>query len=454
MTTPPFTAAEIASLAAALRGEVAPPGTDRYEQSRRIWNAAVDHHPALTVCCASAQDARQAVRFATGRGLPVSVRGAGHSIAGHSVGEGAVMIDLAPMSGIDIEPGARLMTVRGAATWGEVMERCAPYDLATPGAFNHHVGVSGLTLGGGYGALTRLHGLACDNLIEAEVVTADGVLRKASESADPDLFWALRGAGANFGVVTALTFKLHPVERWLAGSAVWPTARYREVLKFYRDYVAELPDETSVYLGIKNVPRQEGFAFVIALHAGEFAEGERVLAPLRRFGPPLSADFRPRSYSELHDGNVEAFPTGHHNYWKACFLREISNATVETLADYAQRTAGTDFYIVVEHLGGAMGRRACDATAFPHRDARFGLAIACKWRQPRDAEALIRNADSLHAAVWPRSTGGVYVNYVGRGTDGEILRAAYGGNLDRLRALKQRYDPGNTFRFNVNIAPP
>lgn len=453
LTESTLAAGDIAALAASLQGDVAWPGTAGYESARRIWNAAVDHHPALIARCVSIQDVQQAVRFAGERGMPVSVRAGGHSIAGHSVGEGSVMVDLSCGSHIDLDPGARRMNTRGGTTCGDVMERCAPYDLATPGAFNQHVGVSGLTLGGGYGALTRLHGLACDNLIEAEIITADGALRKVSETEDPDLFWALRGAGANFGVVTSLTFNLHPVTRWLAGSTTWPVARYRQVLDFYRDYVSDLPDQATAYMGIRNTPRHEGFVFIFAFYAGPLDEGERVLAPLRRFGPPMSVDIRPRSYVELHDNNVEAFPEGHHNYWRACFLPGLENGALNLLSEYAKSTAGSDFYILIEHLGGAMARLAPDATAFPHRDAPFGLAVACKWRKPADADPLIRNAGALHDAIWPYSTGGMYVNYLGNSGYADEPRATYGANLGRLRQLKRRYDPQNVFRFNVNITP-
>lgn len=441
------------ALASVLDGEVLCPSTDDYEAARRIWNAAVDHRPLLIARCASVPDVQRAVRFAGDRGLPVSIRAGGHSIAGHGVGEGSVMVDLSAAYDIRIDDAQRLLTVRGGATWGEVMERCAPFDLATPGAFNHHVGVSGLTLGGGYGALTRLHGLACDNVVEAEVVTADGVLRTIGADDEPDLFWAMRGAGANFGVTTSLSFRLHRVGRWLAGSVTWPVAHYREVLRFYREFVEELPDEATAYLGMNNAPRQDGFVFIIALFAGAPEEGERILAPLRRFGSPTSVDIRPRSYLELHDNNVEAFPAGHQNYWKACFLPGLSDEVAERLAEHAQRTAGSDFYFVVEHLGGAMGRTPVQATAFPHRDARFGLAITCKWRRPADAEGLVSAARALHAAVRPYSTGGAYVNYLGCDPSPDDRLSAYGANLPRLQALKRRYDPHNMFRFNVNISP-
>lgn len=450
---PRLSPADIHALAESMDGPVVRPGTDDYEQARGVWNAAVDHRPALIARCLSVEDVQRAVALARDRELPVSVRAGGHSIAGHGVGDGSVMIDLSTASEIVVDQDGRLLTVRGGATWGDVMERCAEYDLATPGAFNHHVGISGLTLGGGYGALTRLHGLTCDNLVEAEIVTADGAVRRVSVREGSDLFWAVRGAGANFGVTTSLTFRLHPVGRWLAGSVTWPVARYRDVVRFYRDFVAGLPDEASAYLGMNNARRHEGFVFIIALFAGSREEGERVLAPLRSFGSPMSVDLRPRRYLELHDNNVEAFPTGHHNYWKACFLRDLSDEVIEQLDDYAQRTEGTDFYFVLEHLGGAMGRIAPQATAFPHRDARFGLAVTCKWRRPGEGERLVGAARGLHAAVWPHSTGGTYVNYLGCDAAPEDVSIAYGGNLTRLTELKRRYDPANLFRFNINISP-
>lgn len=452
-TVPPFDSADLADLATALEGGLILPRSEDYERTRRVWNAAIDHRPAAIARCATVEDVRRAVAFAAARGLPLSVRSGGHSINGASVGEGSLMVDLSAVSEIDVDPRDRILTVRGGATWGEIMERCAPYGLATPGAFNHRVGVGGVTLGGGYGALSRLHGLSCDNLLEADVVTADGELMRASANENPELFWALRGAGANFGVVTAMRLRLHPVETWLAGAAYWPVARHRQVLEFYRDFSPGLPDEATAYLGIKNLPRQDGYVFIVCLYTGPEQEGRRLFEPLHRLGPPASIDLRPRSYLELHDCNAEAFPEGHRNYWKACFLSELGDGVAETLSASTERSLGTDFYAVIEHMGGAMGRPAAEASAFPHRDARFGIAIAAKWRRPADGDVLVQEARALHRSLWPLSTGGAYVNYLGCDTEPDMARAAYGGNLPRLEALKGRYDPANLFRFNINIEP-
>jgi FAD/FMN-containing dehydrogenase len=439
-------------LARAVEGSVLAPGAPEYEDARKVWNAAVDRRPAAIVRCAGPADVRRALAFAGAEGLPVTVRGGGHSIGGDCVGAGALVIDLGRLRQVDVDAGARLATVGAGARWGDLIAACAPFGLATPGGFNPLVGISGLTLGGGYGALSRVHGLSCDNLESVDVVAADGRELVADAATQPELLWAMRGAGANFGVATALRLRLHPVGPMFFGAVAHPLERGADLLRFHRDFAAGLPDAVTAYVGFKNAPGQPGHAFVAAFHVGEPADGERLLRPLRAFGPPPYDQFAAGSYAKIHDDNAGAFPEGYHNAWRARFLRDLDDGAIAALADHALRGRGHDFYFVLEQLGGAIGRVAPDATAFPHRRSPYGVAIAAKWRPGEDPRRLLELAGSLHAALRPASSG-VYVNYLGADCTAADVEAAYGDNLPRLRELKRRHDPTNVFRGNVNIRP-
>lgn len=450
---PPFPIAAIQKLAAALRGGLYTPESPAYDNKRRGWNAAIDQRPRLIAECHDVEDVQRAVRFAQEHDAGIAVRGGGHSIAGHSSADQSVLLDLSRLKRIEIDLQRRTVTAAGGVTWGEIVAATAPHQLATPGGFNPDVGIGGLTLGGGYGALTRLHGLACDNLTGIGLVNAHGEHVTVDDSHDPDLFWALRGAGANFGVAISLSYRLHSIPPLYAGHVVHPLQRCREVLHFYRDFVAGLSDATTAYLGIRHQRGGPATVFIAALHAGAVPDAERVLAPLRGFSTPLICDLAPRTYAAIHQANVGAFPAGFGNYWRAHFLRGLTDAALDIIADHALRTTDMDFYAVIEHLGGAMGRIAPGATAFAHRDAAFGIAITTKWRLQENPAAAVRQVQALHQALIPEASGGVYVNYVGADATSAITRAAYGSNYERLFLLKRRYDPANLFRHNVNINP-
>jgi FAD/FMN-containing dehydrogenase len=449
----PFPTAALNQFAAALRGGLHTPESAAYNHKRRGWNAAIDQRPRLIVECLDTGDVQRALRFAQKHDANISVRGGGHSIAGHSSADQSVMLDLSQLKSIRIDPKHRIVTAGGGVTWGEMVAATAPHQLATPGGFNPDVGIGGLTLGGGYGALTRLHGLACDNLIGVELVNAQGEHVTVADNHDPDLFWALRGAGANFGVAVSLRYRLHHIPPLYAGHVVHPLHRCRDVLYFYRDFVAGLSDATTAYLGIRHQRKGPANVFVAAMHMGSAPEAERVLAPLRRFSTPLIDGFSPCSYAAIHQANVGAFPAGLGNYWRAHFLRSLTDAAMDIIAEHASRTVDADFYAVIEHLGGAMGRTAPEATAFAHRGAAFGIAITTKWRLEEDPAIAVRQVQALHQALIPEASGGVYVNYIGADIPPANARAAYGTNYERLLELKRRYDPENLFRHNVNIHP-
>ena len=374
------------------------------------------------------------------------MRGGGHSIAGHGVAAGAVVIDLGQLTGVRIDAAARLAIVGPGCRWGDLIAAGEPTDLATPGGYNPRVGVSGLTLGGGYGALTRAHGMACDSLLAFELILADGTAVHVDDS-QPELLWAGRGAGANFGIVTELRLRLHPIGPVFVSNLTFPVERSGELLRRYRDWVAGVPDALTAYVGFEG----RG-VFVAAIYLGEPSEGERLMAPLRALGPPLEDRSGPTSYAAIHESNRDEFPDGLHNAWRSHFIAGLDDATIAALADFAGRAPGTDFYFVLEHLGGKMAAPAPAATAFPHRGAAFGVAIAINWRPKASPARLLELADGLHAALAPASVG-VYANYLGAGASFAEVAAAYGPNLPRLRALKRRYDPDNVFRSNVNIPP-
>jgi FAD/FMN-containing dehydrogenase len=413
------------------------PAAAAYDRARRVWNAAVDRRPAGIARCGSAQEVVAALEQARAEGLPVSVRGGGHSIAGHGVVEGGVMIDLGRMRGVTID--GDVLTAGGGALWSDVLARTAPLGVATPGGFDPRVGVAGLTLGGGYGMLSRLRGMACDHLVGADVVLADGTLRRAED--DPDLLWALRGAGANFGVVTALRLRVAPVPQVLVGLFAYPHDQLAALLPLFHELTTGYPDETTAYLGAF-----QGHILVTAFHFGDATEGAQRYKPFRRFGPPFHIAVAQRAYAELHVADDETFPDEHHHHWRARFLADLDDRPA--FAEVVRRAAELGVYVCVEHLGGEMGRVAPDATAFAHRAARYGLAIAAKWKPPDDPAAAVAAADEVHAAAASRATG-AYVNYMAAGA--EDAAVAYGDNLPRLRELKRRYDPENVFRSNVNI---
>lgn len=414
------------------------PSAPAYERARRLWNAGIDRRPAAIAPCASPEDAIAALEFARGEGLPVAVRGGGHSVAGHSMVEGGVVIDLGMLRGVNVV--GETLHVGGGALWSDVIAQASPFGLATPGAYDVRVGVAGLTLAGGYGMLTRLSGMACDHLVGADVVTAAGQLLRAED--DDDLLWALRGAGANFGVATTLRFAAVRLPPILVGIFVYPLERLSTVFLQYLEVLSELGDETTAFLGIF-----PAHVVITAFHLGDAEQGARLIKGFKRHGLVHSVIAR-RSYAELHGADDETFPEDHHHEWRARFVTDLRDPPA--LAEAARRAAALGVYTCIEHLGGAMGRVAADATAFPYRAARFGVVSACKWRPPETGDAAIAAAAEVEALVAPKSLG-IYANYMSAGR--EDPAAAYGENLPRLRRLKRRFDPENVFRANVNITP-
>jgi len=453
----------VADLSRHFRGGLIRPGDAAYDVQRRIWNGAIDRRPAFIARCTGAADVRAAVGFARERELVVAVRGGGHNVAGTAVCDGGIVIDLSPMKGVWVDPRARVARAEPGLLWGELDHETQSFGLATPGGIVSHTGIAGVTLGGGLGWLMRQHGLTSDNLLSADVVTADGALVRASADEHADLFWGLRGGGGNFGIVTSFEYRLHAVGPIvLAGVILYPAARAREILAAYRDCISSAPDELMTIVILRMAPpapflpesvHGEPVVILAACWAGPVEEGERAMAPLRRFGEPLVDLVRPTPYAS-HQALIDAsVPHGLGYYWKSEYLRPLSDAFIETLVTRAWPFPTPQSYTAIFHMGGAVGREDPDGSAFEDRRAAHAMTIDGVWTEPAASEACIAWARDFWTDVRPHSTGRVYMNFLG--DEGEDrVRAAYGpAKYDRLRALKRKYDPTNFFRMNQNIAP-
>ncbi|HEX6534605.1 MAG TPA: FAD-binding oxidoreductase [Gemmatimonadaceae bacterium] len=453
---------DVDAFAASLRGQLLDPGAPGYDEARTIWNGMIDRRPALIARCAGAADVVRAVRFARDHGLLLAVRGGGHNIAGSAVCDGGLMIDLTPMKGVRVNPVARTATVEPGVTLGEFDRDAQLFGLATPLGINSTTGVAGLTLGGGFGWLSRSLGLSIDNLMSVDVVTASGELVRASESEHPDLFWAIRGGGGNFGIVTAFEFRLHVVgPEILSGLVIHPLADARSVLGFYRDFMAGAPDELACWFVMRQAPPLPFLApewhgkeiLVLAMaYRGDVAHGQRVMDPLRRFGRPIADVVQPHPYAAWQMVLDPLLVPGARNYWKSHDFTSLSDDLIAVLLRFAARLPDPQCEIAFAQLGGMVSRVARDATAYAHRDAAFVLNVHGRWSDPaKDAEC-IAWARELFQAAAPYATGGVYVNFL-TADESERVAAAYGRNYERLTELKGRYDPTNLFRANQNIRP-
>lgn len=456
-------ATRLADLVGRFAGELICPGDQAYETARRVWNGAIDRRPAVIARCRDAADVVTALRFGRARGLPVAVRGGGHGVAGTAVCDDGLVIDCGPMKGIEVDGPARTARAGAGVLWGELDARTQALGLATTGGIVSHTGIAGLTLGGGIGWLMRRHGLTCDNLLAVDLVTADGEQRRVDAEHEPDLFWALRGAGSNFGVATAFEYRLHPVgPSVLAGAVYYDLADGVEVLRAYRDLASGAPAELTTIVNLRRAPpapflpaalHGRPVVALLACWCGPPDEGERVLRPFRRLARPLLDLVRSRPYVE-HQAMLDAVvPHGWHYYWKSVDLPPLSDQVIAAVVEHSRRITSPLSYTVIFHLGGAVARVPEAATAYAHRAAAHAVNINAVWR-PDDGEATrhIAWAQAFVDALAPAQIG-AYVNFLGdEGQD--RVRAAYGpGTYARLAALKRRWDPDNVFRSNQNIPP-
>jgi FAD/FMN-containing dehydrogenase len=442
------------ALGASLGGAVLRSGDDGYDDARTIFNAMIDRRPGLIARCTATGDVARAVRFARERGLVVSVRGGGHNVAGNAVCDGGLMIDLTPMKGIRVDPAARTVRAQGGVTWREFDRETQAYGLATTGGAISSTGIAGLTLGGGFGWLGRSYGMSCDNLISADVVLADGSIVTASADENADLFWALRGGGGNFGVVTSFEYRLHPVTSILGGMLIYPFEQAGAVLRAARDFNQSSPDEMSIFGVLLTSPEGAKVVALLVCYNGPIEQGEALLRPLRESMSPIADLVAPITYEQQQTLLDEGFPFGLQNYWKSEFLKSLPDAAIDVLVEQFSSVPSPLSALVLEQFGGAYRRVGAEETAFAHRDWDYNFLIISRWTDPAEADQHIQWARDVWQAVQPYASGSVYVNYLEPGQEGaDRIRAAYGPVYDRLVALKNRYDPTNFFRLNQNIQP-
>ena len=445
---------DVDSLRQNLRGDLVVPGEGKYEEARRVWNGNVDRRPALIVRCQGVADVQHAVNFGRTFGLLVSVRGGGHSAPGYGTNDGGLVIDLSSMKGIRVDPDARTVQAQGGALWRDLDHETQAFGLATTGGTVSNTGIVGLTLGGGLGWLMGKHGLSVDNLISADVVTADGQFRRASERDNADLFWALRGGGGNFGVVTSLEYRLHPVTQVLGGMVIYPLDQARDVLRFYRDFSAGLPDEAEAYAALLTAPQGMPVAALLLGYNGPIAEGEKVLAPARRFGKPVADVVGPMPYGArqrmLDEPNAIH---GLQRYWRSAFTEQISDGLIDVMVEGASSFSSPMSALLFFNMHGAATRVSSAATAFAPRRAQWDLDAIGQWADAGESTKHIAWVRALWSKLEPHLQGSAYVNHLAADDRPEKVRASFGENYGRLRALKAVYDPKNLFRVNANIAP-
>jgi FAD/FMN-containing dehydrogenase len=448
----PLEETAVQEFAAGLRGELVRPEDDGYDTTRAIFNGMVDKRPAMIVRCVGASDVIQGVDFARTHDLLLSVRGGGHSVAGNAVSDGGLMLDLSPMKGIRVDPVWRTAQAQAGLTLGEFDHETQAFGLATTLGVVSVTGIAGLTLGGGLGWLNGKHGLACDNLLSADVVTADGQLLTASDEENEDLYWGIRGGGGNFGVVTLFEYQLHPVGPVLGGGLRYSAAQARDFLRFYDEFASTCPDELSTAASLGQAPDGSVVAGVAVCYCGPVETGERVLHPLRTFGSPLEDNIQPMSYRALQTAPDAGFPLGRQHYWKSSYLKHLSDEAIEVMLRFVTEMPSPISGVGLQQMHGAASRVDPAATAFPHRDEHYDFLILSQWADPSDSEENIRWTRALFEAMEPFFEEGVYVNNLGEEGE-ERVREAYGENYGRLVALKDKYDPTNIFRLNQNIKP-
>ena len=460
------TAAE-RTFAAQFPGRITWPESDQYDVERMVWNGIIDRRPALIAHCSSTADVVAAVNFGRDQGLPIAVRGGSHNVAGHATCGGGIVIDLSPMQQVEVDPDARIARVAAGATWAGVDAATQEFGLATPGGVFSDTGVAGLTLGGGFGWLRGKHGLSCDNLVAAEVVTANGDVVRASAGEHSDLLWGLRGGGGNFGVVTSFEFALHPVGPEVFFMFVMHDSageRLNDSLRLYRDFSASAPDEVSTIFASGRIPPEEEifpeelhnrpFALFAGLYVGDPKIGEELFQPLLTFGEPLVDESGVVPYTAAQQAFDAEYPDGRRYYWKSINLNELSDAAIDRLAGHCRRQPSAFSTVDLWHVAGAVKRRGHGEGAFFGRDAAFLLNTEANWDDPADDDANIRWARELTEDMRQYSDNSAYMNFAGFQEGGdELMRDAFQSQYERLAELKAKYDPGNIFRLNQNIKP-
>lgn len=452
----------IDQLKTGLTGQVVLPDAPNYDEVREIWNAMIDRRPAVIVQCTTADDVSRAITFARENGLELTIRGAGHNIAGNAVCDNGVMIDLSPMKQVRIDAQRRRAYVEPGATLNDFDQAAQAHGLATPVGINSTTGIAGLTLGGGFGWLTRKYGLTIDNLVSAAIITADGKQIRTSETENADLFWAIRGGGGNFGVVTEFEFALHPVgPEILAGLIVFPFSQAKQVLTEYRKFIASAPEELNVWVVLRKAPplpflpvEVHGKEVVVlpVFYVGDVAEGEKLIEPLRHFGDACGEHIGPQPYVEWQQAFDPLLTRGARNYWKSHNFTELRDGVLDAIVEFAGKLPSPHCEIFIGCIAGAYNHVSADATAYYHRDAKFVLNVHGRWEDAVHDQMGIAWAREFFQASAPYASAGAYVNFMTE-EESDRVTAAYGSNYDRLVQIKQQYDPENIFHFNQNIKP-
>jgi FAD/FMN-containing dehydrogenase len=434
-------------------GKLVRPDSPDYDSARKVWNGMIDRRPAVIARCRTVADVQDAIRFGRENSLPIAIRGGGHNAAGLGVVDGGIVIDLSGMREVVVDAANRTARAGGGTTWADFDAATSAHGLATTGGAISSTGIAGLTLGGGLGWLMRSCGLTCDNLIGADVVTADGTLLRASATENADLFWGLRGGGGNFGVVTSFEYKLHPVSTVFGGMLVYPLARARDVLRLYRDVTRSAPDELTVFAGLMYSPDGIPIVALVVCYNGPAADGEKAIAAFRAFGP-IAGEVGPMPYTALQTMLDAGFPHGLQVHWRSEFVASIPDDLVEAAVSAFEKVPSPLSALMFEQFGGAVSRVPRDATAFDQRDSNYNFVIISRWTDPSQAKANVEWARGTSEAAKPFTNGRVYVNYIGAGEAPDRVRAAFGADkYERLVAIKRKYDPMNVFRINQNIVP-
>ena len=452
----------IQELRESIRGEVVTPADAHYDEARAVWNGMIDKHPALIVRCSGVADVLAAVQFARSQDLELAVRGGGHSLPGFSTSDGGIVVDLSPMKGIRVDPDTMSVVAQAGVTWRELDHETQEFGLALTGGLVSSTGIAGFALGGGIGWLMRKYGLTCDNLLAADVVTADGRLVRANERENSELFWGLRGGGGNFGIVTSFEFRLHRVgPTILAGPIFFPGEQAAQILRGYRAYTASLPDEMTTVVNLATAPpvpflpadvHGKKVVAVVGVYAGPPDAGRELAAGLRALGTPIADLLGAMPYTTMQSLLDPLYAPGARNHFKSGYLSTLSDEAIDTIVRFHGPSVSSMSEIHVHHFGGAVARVPDDATAFGQRDAPYLLNVIARWTDPATDAAQVAWSRDLYAAIEPFSTGGTYVNFMSAGDD--RIKAAYGPDkYERLARLKEVWDPTNMFRLNQNIRP-
>jgi FAD/FMN-containing dehydrogenase len=456
MATTAGTAGEqLEELRGTFSGTLLESGDEGYDAARAIHNGLIDRRPAVIARCRNAADVADAVRYARSAGLEISVRGGGHNVAGRAVVDGALMIDLSAMKGIHVDPKARTARVQGGANWRELNRETAVHGLAVTGGAISTTGVAGLTLGGGLGWLMAKHGLAADNLLGAELVNAGGEVVNVTAESDPDLFWALRGGGGNFGVAASFEFRLHPLTMVTGGLIAHPFDAAKDMLRFYREQAASCSDDMTGFAALVHAPDGSGakLAAMLVFHTGEPQEAQRELSAWTGWGSPAVVQVGPMPYWVMNTLLDENYPKGALNYWLSSFTTGLSDGLIDTMIGRFATVPSVMSAMLLEHFHGAVCRVDVTETAIPHREPGWNLLLPTEWADPADTDRCIAWTRETHAALGEHLASRRWLNYLGDDQDQNAVRAAYGPNYDRLLELKRRYDPDNVFRHNHNIVP-